>query len=699
MPTRPSVGKCSVCIVIVLHLVSAATRYARAADASFPSNEDLRHIRAMADPRISPDGRRVLIQITEATADGGRSHLWLVDVTLNTARQLTWSPMSDTLGERSGRWLGSGDSILFLANRAERAQLFRLPMSGGEARAYDLRVVSVIDSSSDPDAAPPKQVDDPVAERDSLPLEVEDYEAAPDGRAIAILAVDPETPGERKKKADKADAVRLDHDLHGKRLYLLNPESGNLTPVAIPPDVSSIRWARQSDRLIALTEGPNHAADLGPATSAWLVQVADPGHPSQLKECPATIQDGSFSDDGMRFYFRAQAAGDTPPYYPDLYVMDLAKGAIRNLTVGLGGSVQYERPISLGDEVIQAVQLGTRTTYFRIHGDKVEAIRFQVPVVSDLDGRSTHGGWVWLGQSGAQPTTLYYAKQLGGAAKVLQTPDLLPARWPPATSRIVRWSNDGLSLEGLLYLPPQSAGHEVPLIIDVHSGPTGAWQDSFDPLIEFLLGHGWAVLRPNPRGSTGYGAAFAAAIKNDLGGGDYRDIMAGLDAVIAQYAVDSKKLALMGYSYGGEMAAFVEGKTDRFKAIVSGAPVIDQQSEYGTEGSSWYDRWFYGRPWEHAEAAWRQSPLAQVAHAKTPFLLIQGESDRFNPLGQSLEMYRALRQAGVPVEMVKYPREDHLPLLEAMTGAPSLEPWHGFDVRQRIATFFTAAFAEVGAGK
>ena len=283
---------------------------------------------------------------------------------------------------------------------------------------------------------------------------VADYEAAPDGRAIAILAVDPETPGEKKQKDDKADAVRLDHELHGKRLYLLDPDSGNLTPVAVPPDVSRICWARQSDQLIALTEGPNHAADLGPATSAWLVQVADPGHPSQLKECPATIQDGSFSDDGMRFYFHAQAAGDTPPYYPDLYVMDLANGGVRNLTVGLGGS-----------------------------------------------------------------------------------------RCPPATARIVRWSNDGLSLEGLLYLPPQSAGHEVPLIIDVHSGPTGAWQDSFDPLVEFLLGHGWAVLRPNPRGSTGYGAAFAAANKNDLGGGDYRDIMAGLDAVITQYAVDSKKLA------------------------------------------------------------------------------------------------------------------------------------------------------------
>ena len=146
--------------------------------------------------------------------------------------------------------------------------------------------------------------------------------------------------------------------------------------------------------------------------------------------------------------------------------------------------------------------------------------------------------------------------------------------------------------------------------------------------------------------------------KNDLGGGDFRDIMSGLDAVIARYAIDADRLAFVGYSYGGELAAFAVGKTTRFKAIVSGAPVINQLSEYGTEGISWYDRWFYGKPWEHLADAWRQSPLSSVVKAKTPFLLLQGEADSSDPVGQSLEMYRALRQQGAPVEMIRYPRED-----------------------------------------
>jgi dipeptidyl aminopeptidase/acylaminoacyl peptidase len=181
-----------------------------------------------------------------------------------------------------------------------------------------------------------------------------------------------------------------------------------------------------------------------------------------------------------------------------------------------------------------------------------------------------------------------------------------------------------------------------------------------------------------------------------LGGRDLRDIMAGVDAVVRGYAIDPNKLALMGYSYGGEMAAFVEGRTDRFKAIVSAAPVIDQQSEYGTEDQSWYDRWFYGKPWEHRDDAWRQSPLAYVARAKTPFMLIQGEGDTVDPLGQSLEMYRALRQQGVTVQLLQYPRDNHGPLASNMYGFPSTEPWHGFDARRRLIQFIKAAFDKSG---
>jgi dipeptidyl aminopeptidase/acylaminoacyl peptidase len=256
----------------------------------------------------------------------------------------------------------------------------------------------------------------------------------------------------------------------------------------------------------------------------------------------------------------------------------------------------------------------------------------------------------------------------------------------------VAWTNGGLKIEGLFYHPHGDDKHP-PLVVIVHGGPTGLFQDRYSNLANLLVFQGWAVLETNPRGSLGYGAAFAAANKNDLGGGDYTDIMSGVDTAIAKYGVDPARMALIGYSYGGEMAAFVEGRTDRFKALVSGAPVIDQFSEYGTEDASFYDRWYFGKPWEHFADAWRQSALAKVAHGKTPMLLLQGEEDPTDPLGQSLEMRRAKRQVGAPVELITYPRETHRTLGAGFSAQPTREPWHGEDLRRRMIAFLADAFA------
>ena len=684
-------------VLAAVCLVSFSIGYARAED-HFPSNEDMRHVRSMAQPKVSPDGQQVLVQIADATADGGKTHLWLVDVKTNTSRQLTWSPSSDKRGEAQGQWMPDGGSILFLAHRGEHTQLYRLPMNGGEAHPFDVKIVPPVDESKEPDAIPPAKKD--VAEKkeaksEAVEADVSRYFIAPDGKHIAIIVRDPETPGEKKEHDEKADAVWVNHNPHGSRLYLLNPGDGKITATAVPPDVSRVAWNEQSDKMLAIAEGMNEAGDLQPAGTAWVVAVANPEHPSQIKAAPATIGAAVWSPDGSRIYFLAQSKADAPPGYEDLYAMAVADGSITDVSDGFDGSIGHEEPIAEGDAALESVETGFHTTLMRFEGDRREPLHFETATVSQFNTNARHSAWVWLGSSSDKPMTLYYSEKLGESGRVLKTPDLLPAAWTEVASQPVSWKSDNFTIQGVLYLPPQAAKHKVPLIVDVHGGPTGAFEDNWNALTEFLLGQGWAVLRTNPRGSTGSGAAFAAANKNDMGGGDYRDIMTGVDAVLAKYPIDSNRMALMGYSYGGEMAAFVEGRTDRFKAIVSGAPVIDQESEYGTESGSYYDRWFYGGyPWEHAESAWRQSALSTVAKAKTPFLLLQGESDRTDPLGQSQEMYRALRQMGVPVEMVEYPREDHGPLAGGIFGSPSPEPWHGFDGRQRIVTFIKKAFGE-----
>ena len=659
----------------------------------FPSNEDLRHVRAISEPRLSPDGRSVLLEVSDATADGGRGHLWLLDARANTARQLTYSVLGQKQGEFSGEWLPDGSAILFLAHRGQYTQLYELPMNGGEAHPFDIKLVPPVDESTEPGAIAPAKT--PAGRRKPRPLEcnVSGFFIAPDGRSIAVLIRDPQTPGEKADQSKKADAVWVDHDPHGQRLYLLDPKTGKLRPTSVPPDVDDVVWTHRGDRLLAIAEGMNDLRDVAPDRSAWIVTVSDPAHPTQLKVIPKTIHSATWSSDATRIDFLAQARADTPPGYFDLYQYTLADQSVRDLSAGFHGSIDGG-PITDGDSVLLPVQIGVDTTVLRFLTNQRARVHFDVATVSDLSTNDLRTGWVWIGSSSTQPPTLYFAASLGEPARALATPAIEPAAWTSVQSRLVTWKNGALTIQGLLYLPPQaSADHKVPLIVNVHGGPTGAFVDRWSPFTEFLLGHGWAVLCTNPRGSTGYGAGFAAANRHDMGGGDLKDILAGVDAVLAKYPLDPNRMALMGYSYGGEMAGFVEGKTTRFKAIVAGAPVIDQESEYGTEGGSWYDRWFYGGfPWEHAADAWKQSALAYAAHAKTPLLLLQGEADRTDPLGQSEEMFRALRQMGVPVDLIEYPREDHVPLAIGIFGEPSQEPWHGFDARQRIVDFFDKAF-------
>ena len=694
---------------------SSTVTTASAAALSFPTNEQLRRFKTMSDPRLAPDGKRILIRITDATADGAKSHLWLTGVDGEDPRQLTYSPDADKRGEYEGEWMPDGQSILFLAKRGEHSSLYQLPMNGGEAKAFELKVKPVVDQARFPDALPlkdqeakpgdPKSSDRPStpktdtkADADSgeVPIDVKGYKVAPDGKSVAIIADDPQTPGEKAQKEGKADAQWVNHNPHGSRLYLLHVATGKLMLLPVGPDVRDAYWSGDSSKLLAVAEGMNGADDLGPARSSWLLSIPDSSQPQKIAELPPTIAAAAWSADGKSIVYLAQAQHDAPPGYEDLYLYDTGAKITHDLSDGFKGSVRHAPPVPLADgSVVQLVELGFHGEVARYApgASEPELLALQPSNVSAVVTNTQRTGWLFLGSGGGTPPELYYTVDLKSGATPVKTPQLIPEHMLSVAPKQLQWKSDGFTIDGRLYLPPEAAARQhVPLIVEVHGGPLGAYSDAHEPWIDFLLGHGWAVLRTNPRGSSGYGAAFAAANKNDLGGGDYRDIMAGVDTVLKTEPIDSNRMALIGYSYGGEMAAFVEGKTTRFKAIISGAPVIDQHSEYGTEDSSWYDRWYFGKPWEHPEDAWRQSPLAAAGNGRTPFLLLQGEGDTTDPLGQSKEMYRALRQAGVPVDLVTYPRDNHGPLAMAIYGYPVPEPWHGFDARRRMVAFIQKAF-------
>jgi len=731
----------AVTVALAAKAQTPAPADAKPAAPHFPTSEDLRHLKAVSSPLLSPDGKQVLFVVTESTADGGATHLWLApapvgtnagSLTTDKARQISFSAPADKRGERAPQWAPDGQAIYFIAHRGENTQLFRLDLRGGEASPYDFKVLPPVDESKLPGAIPPAgsektaekttttlKADEKKSEKkpdesktpEPLPLDIGGYAPSPDGKWLALWARDPETPGEKKQKEAKADAEWVDHEIHGTRLYLAALKAdgtvdGALKAVGLASDVHQALWSPapnfpdsgtpDSDRLFAVTEEPNGASDLGPAGAAWIVTTAAPDKPVKLAQVPATVGRGAaWRPDGKELVFAAQTPDDAPPGYDELFALSPdGSAAPARMSPTFTGQMSGAGYYAADGAFMTEAAMGTHLTAVRVASPTAAPVSIDLgaSVVDALNTNQKQTGWLWLAQGAGEETKLCYATKLGDACQGIATPELAPAGLEWVKPHLIQWQSGGLTIEGLLYLPPGASSGKVPLVVDVHGGPMGAFEDRNDPLAAFLIGHGWAILRPNPRGSSNYGTKFAAANKNDLGGGDYQDIMAGVDYALAKFPLDPARMALMGYSYGGEMAGFVEGKTDRFKAIISGAPVIDQYSEYGTEGDSWYDRWYFGKPWEREADAWRQSPLSGAAHAKTPFLLIQGQDDTTDPLGQSEEMYRALRQEGVPVELVTYPRENHGPLAGGIFGRPSPEPWHGFDGRQRIVEFIEKNF-------
>jgi dipeptidyl aminopeptidase/acylaminoacyl peptidase len=181
------------------------------------------------------------------------------------------------------------------------------------------------------------------------------------------------------------------------------------------------------------------------------------------------------------------------------------------------------------------------------------------------------------------------------------------------------------------------------------------------------------------RGSTGYSEKFTELNRGDWGGGDFKDVMAGVDDLIAKGITDPDRLGIAGWSYGGYMAEWAITQTTRFKAAVTGAGMSDLISEYGTEKNPEYDEWFWGVPYEKPEGFLNGSPFLYVKNTKTPTLILQGESDVIDPPGQSQELYRGLKRYNVPVEYVLYPREPH----------GFQEAKHYVDVHKRVIEWFS----------
>jgi dipeptidyl aminopeptidase/acylaminoacyl peptidase len=394
--------------------------------------------------------------------------------------------------------------------------------------------------------------------------------------------------------------------------------------------------------------------------------------------------DPSYSPDGRWVAFHSQAG--KPNYFEARHVGLVASGGgrIRYLTEGkdydvFRGGARFHWSMD-GREIFY---LAGRSVHDYLYRQNLETGAASVVLESvsgafsfTPDGKRA----VFLQSALYRPAEVFLYEQ-GKTTQLTRVFDSLGSH-PRVQSKAVRWkSRDGLEVEGILWLPfDYKAGTRVPLLTELHGGPTGVILDLFPGSrtypIQVFLDHGYAVFAPNFRGSVNYGAPFRMKIAQSQGFGDFDDMNTGIDKLIADGIADPDRLGVMGWSYGGYLSAWTIGHTNRFKAASVGAPATDWATYYGQSDGARTVLWTYfgGTPWAKPENYARHSPRAGLANVTTPTLLQVGERD----INHNAEIFQALTDLGVPVEYAVYPREGH----------GIAEPAHQRDLMQRNFDWF-----------
>jgi dipeptidyl aminopeptidase/acylaminoacyl peptidase len=616
-------------IFLLLVSVISATALAGEAQTAAPPTDRLTpalslNLQNISDLHFSPDGEQVAFVLTEPVKGATRArHIWLLDVKAKTVRQFT----NSTKSEDSPRWSPDGKRLAFLSSRDEFRQLYLISLDGGEAKRLT-----------------------------QTKQDIQSFDWSPSGKQIAFLAAEPKTDAEEKKEKDKDDARVEDADERLTRLWLLDVEtvkSRQLTSGRWKIDEAQWRLD-ESSLVISATDHPESDDE---TNRIYAISAAD-GKLTELAAPRGPFGRLRVSPDGQSLTWVAAKVDGPSPH--DLFLMPLTGGVPLNLT-----SSSLDRPIqsyawTSNSTLAATIQNGFKTNLISINISAVIDASRKLPVNPRAFDISRSGALIFNGVSATEAEELWLQEAGGSAQRVSEFNKSWRQLKLAQTEMISFKSFDGLPIEGALLKPSNfSEGSPMPLVVLIHGGPTGAWQDSIEPWGQLLAAHGFVVFYPNIRGSTGYGQRFIEMNRADWGGADYRDVMAGVDYLIEKKIANPQLLGIGGWSYGGYMSEWAITQTTRFKAAVSGAGLANLASEFGTENGPSYDKWFYGVPYENLDGFMKSSPVRYLKNAKTPTLILQGDADTTDPLGQSQELYRGLKYYGVEAELVVYPREGH----------------------------------------
>ncbi|WP_144037060.1 S9 family peptidase [Sphingomonas sp. TZW2008] len=619
------------------------------------TGNDLFGLAIAADPQISPDGRTIVYvrRSGDVMTDRMQSSLWLIDVA--SGRQTPFS----TNGS-SPRWSPDGTRIAYVASDGERSQLFvRWIASGASARVTGL--------PSDPNS----------------------LAWSPDGRRLAYVATvsgQATTLGKAPAKPEGAkwaepleviDRVTYRNDGPGYRkpgydhLFVVAADGGAARQLTFGKfdDGGPLSWSRDG-RTILFSAIRGEDAERQVLNSEVIAVDADSGAMRTLTRRDGPDGNARFSDDGSRIAWIGFDDKRRAYTNAELYVGDAEANAPRSLTAALDRSIEDAHWAADGRSLYAAYDDKGQRKLARIGTDGRVNVLADNLAGGGLDRPYTGGDFsvsrggtvAYTGGDASVPADVWVWSG-GKARRLTQLNAVMAASKAMAPVRKVAvTAPDGRPIDAWLATPPGwQPGTRVPLILEIHGGPHSAYGPSFATDVQLYAAGGYAVLWTNPRGSTSYGAEFANLIDKNYPSADYDDLMAAVDATIAEGVADPNNLFVTGGSGGGVLTAWIVGKTNRFKAAATQKPVINWISEALTMDNTLFTSryWFSKLPWEDPMGYWNRSPLSLVGNVKTPTLVVVGSEDYRTPVSESEQYYAALQIAGVPTALVKVPGASH----------------------------------------
>ncbi len=603
--------------------------------------------RTVGSARVSPDGKRIVYTVVDVAMAPDKSEfvtqIWLATTDGKENSQITFNEKSST----NPKWSPDGSAIAFTSNRKDnKNNLYLLRLTGGEA--------------------------EPLTDVKSA---ASNFEWSPDGRWIAFTMADPKAEEEEKNDKAKNDFRWVDENVKMSRLYVIpiqKDANGKREPRKLTTEnynVGGFDWAPDGTR-IAFSHTRTPVANDWTTSDVSIVEVAS-GKATVFANTPAAEDSAQFSPDGK---WIVMTVSDNPPRWAQsglIQIYSVAGGQPKPLSASYDGQPNFAGWSADGKRVYFSEAKGTGTQIYMIDlaANKIEEIKTTPAVYGAINLNRSGTMFGFVRQTSDTPPEVFVAS-VSNFSPVQISHANADVKLPPlGKTEVIRWkSADGKDIEGLLTYPVgYQTGQKVPLILNIHGGPAGVFQQTFlggrgvYPLATFAS-KGYAILRPNPRGSSGYGMEFRRANIKDWGGADYQDLMTGVDKVIAMGVADPERLGVMGWSYGGFMTSWIVTQTQRFKAASAGAPVTNLMSFTGTADiPAFVPDYFGGQFWEVMDAYQKHSAMFNVKGVKTPTMIQHGEADIRVPISQGYEFYNALKAQGVPTRMLVLPRQPHGP--------------------------------------